>query len=291
MLYSMTGYGQAKAQFGDKTIKVDIRTLNGKNTDVRLKVPAAYRALELDVRKKVLAQIQRGKIDVSLTIDSPSGEENYAINKTLISQYFKELTSLDTELNASSQDILQMVMRIPNVVSIVAEDISKEEKAKVAEVVDLACQQLIAFREEDGRPLLDDLTTQSGIIKTLLDQVATHEAARVENLRARLTANIEKELEQERIDNSRFDQELFYYIEKLDISEEKTRLAQHLLYFNEVLNDKNSVKGKKLTFISQEIGREINTMGAKAQDTNIQRIVVNMKDALEKIKEQIANIL
>jgi len=291
MLYSMTGYGQAKAQFGDKTIKVDIRTLNGKNTDVRLKVPAAYRALELDVRKKVLAQIQRGKIDVSLTVDSLAGEENYAINKTLISQYYKELTSLDSELNACSQDILQMVMRIPNVVSVVAEDISDEEKSKVAEVVDLACQQLIAFREDDGKPLLDDLTTQSCIIKTLLDQVDTHEASRVENLRARMTANIEKELEQERIDNSRFDQELFYYIEKLDISEEKTRLAQHLSYFNEVLNDENSVKGKKLTFISQEIGREINTMGAKAQDTNIQRIVVNMKDALEKIKEQIANIL
>lgn len=287
----MTGYGQAKAQYQDKTIKVDIRTLNGKSTDVRLKVPAQYRSIELDIRKSVLAQIQRGKIDVSISVDSPSGEENYAINKGVISQYYDELSSLNTELNASNTDILQLVMRIPNVVSVKDEEISTDEASAVSATVSQACQNLMEFREADGKPLRDDLAEQSGIIQSLLNETPQHEATRLENLKTRMNANIQKHLEQERIDNSRFDQELFYYIEKLDISEEKTRLAQHLSYFNEVLNNDDTIKGKKLTFISQEIGREINTMGAKAQDTNIQRIVVNMKDALEKIKEQIANIL
>lgn len=291
MLYSMTGYGQAKAQFQDKTIKVDIRTLNGKNTDVRMKVPTPYRSIELDIRKSVLSKVQRGKIEVTVSVDSPSGEEHYEINKGLIAKYFEEITMINNELGASNPDILQLVMRIPNVLSLVEQEVSDSESEAVIEVVLLACENLIEFREADGKPLLDDLLEQSSRIKTLLDNVPEHEEARLENLKSRMNANIKKHLEQERIDNSRFDQELFYYIEKLDISEEKTRLEQHLSYFSEVLNNSDSVKGKKLTFISQEIGREVNTMGAKAQDINMQRIVVNMKDALEKIKEQIANIL
>ncbi len=287
----MTGFGQAKAPYGDKTIKVDIRTLNGKSTDVRLKVPNQYRSLEMAIRKQVLAKLQRGKIDVNVAIESPLGEEKYTLNPDLIKAYYADLKDINDSLGAETQDLLQLVMRIPNVISASEDEISAEESDLVKSIVNTASDALMDFRAEDGKSLSDDLLTQIGNISSLLDDLLNHEANRLLNLKARLTANIEKELSQERIDNSRFDQELFYYIEKLDISEEKTRLAQHLKYFKEVVENTDSPKGKKLTFIGQEMGREINTLGAKAQDTNIQKLVVNMKDSLEKIKEQIANIL
>lgn len=291
MVYSMTGFGQAKAQYEDKTIKVDIRTLNGKSTDVRLKVPNQYRSLEMVIRKQVLNTLQRGKIDVNISIESPLGEEKYSLNPELIKSYYNELKAVNDSLNANTSDLLQLVMRIPNVVTASEDEMSESEKALVKSTVDQACNTLMDFREEDGKSLSDDLITQVSNIASLLDELPGHEAKRLESLRSRLTANIQKELKQERIDNSRFDQELFYYIEKLDISEEKTRLAQHLKHFKEVVESTESPKGRKLTFIGQEMGREINTLGAKAQDTSIQKLVVNMKDSLEKIKEQIANIL
>jgi len=287
----MTGFGQAKAQYEDKTIKIDIRTLNGKSTDVRLKVPNQYRSLEMTIRKEVINQLQRGKIDVNLSVESPLGEEKYTLNPTLIKSYYSELKEVNDALQANATDLLQLVMRIPNVVSTSESELSDNETELVKTLVEKACSALMDFRAEDGKSLSDDLLTQVGNISTLLDKLPTYEESRLENLRSRLTANIQKELKQERIDNSRFDQELFYYIEKLDISEEKTRLAQHLKYFKEVVENTESPKGRKLTFIGQEMGREINTLGAKAQDTNIQKLVVNMKDSLEKIKEQIANIL
>jgi len=291
MVYSMTGFGQSKAQYEDKTIKVDIRTLNGKSTDVRLKVPNQYRSLEMTIRKQVLAKLQRGKIDVNVSIESPLGEEKYSLNPELIKSYYSDLKSINDSLGANASDLLQLVMRIPNVVSATEDTISQDETDLVKSIVDKASDALMDFRAEDGKSLSDDLLTQTSNINSLLDELPVHEAKRLENLKSRLTANIEKELSQERIDNSRFDQELFYYIEKLDISEEKTRLAQHLKYFKEVVENTESPKGRKLTFIGQEMGREINTLGAKAQDTDIQKLVVNMKDSLEKIKEQIANIL
>lgn len=287
----MTGFGQSKAQYEDKTIKVDIRTLNGKSTDVRLKVPNQYRSLEMTIRKQVLAKLQRGKIDVNVSIESPLGEEKYSLNPELIKSYYSDLKSINDSLGANASDLLQLVMRIPNVVSATEDTISQDETDLVKSIVDKASDALMDFRAEDGKSLSDDLLTQTSNINSLLDELPVHEAKRLENLKSRLTANIEKELSQERIDNSRFDQELFYYIEKLDISEEKTRLAQHLKYFKEVVENTESPKGRKLTFIGQEMGREINTLGAKAQDTDIQKLVVNMKDSLEKIKEQIANIL
>ena len=291
MVYSMTGFGQAKAQYEDKTIKVDIRTLNGKSTDVRLKVPNQYRSLEMTIRKQVLHQLQRGKIDVNISIESPLGEEKYTLNPSLIKSYYSELKAINDTLDANATDILQLVMRIPNVVTSSEDALSESETEIVNTLVSKACDSLMEFRAEDGRSLSEDLITQVNNIGTLLDDLPGYEESRLENLRSRLTANIQKELKQERIDNSRFDQELFYYIEKLDLSEEKTRLAQHLKYFKEVVENTESPKGRKLTFIGQEMGREINTLGAKAQDTNIQKLVVNMKDSLEKIKEQIANIL
>jgi len=204
MVYSMTGFGQSKAQYEDKTIKVDIRTLNGKSTDVRLKVPNQYRSLEMTIRKQVLAKLQRGKIDVNVSIESPLGEEKYSLNPELIKSYYSDLKSINDSLGANASDLLQLVMRIPNVVSATEDTISQDETDLVKSIVDKASDALMDFRAEDGKSLSDDLLTQTSNINSLLDELPVHEAKRLENLKSRLTANIEKELSQERIDNSRF---------------------------------------------------------------------------------------
>ncbi len=290
MVYSMTGYGQASKQYNDKTILVDVKTLNGKSTDVRIKAPHIYRSKELDIRNLVLNYAHRGKIDVTVTIESPSGEEAYVINTALIQQYYSELQALTQQYN-NQNDILQSIMKIPNVVTLSTEELDLREWKTVLEAIHAAGKQLVSFRNQEGKGIYDDLLTNTTTILSLLEQVPQYEEERINKLRKRLQSNIEQEVSKEQYDPNRFEQEMFFYIEKLDISEEKARLSHHCKYFIEVLNTDDQVKGRKLSFISQEIGREINTLGAKAQDNNLQKLVVNMKDALEKIKEQIANVL
>jgi uncharacterized protein (TIGR00255 family) len=291
MVLSMTGYGQASFQFKDKKIKVEIKSLNGKTSDIRCKVPGSYKEKEIQLRKNLIDKAFRGKFDYTLSIESDKGDDEYGLNKSLFRKYYKELMELKEELNIESGDIIQSILRIPNVVGSLSEDVDEEEWKVVIQASDAAIKALNGFRAEEGKAAEKDMNDAAGIISDLLQKIEPYEVGRIETLKERFRKNLEDFLTDEKVDRNRFEQEIIYYLEKLDINEEKVRLAQHCKYFNEVMNSGNPAIGKKLGFIAQEMGREINTLGAKANEKNIQQMVVSMKDALEKIKEQIANIV
>lgn len=291
MVLSMTGYGQASFQFKDKKIQVEIKSLNGKTSDIRCKVPGSYKEKEIQLRKNLIDKAFRGKFDYTLTIESDKGDDEYGLNKSLFRKYYRELMELKEELNIESGDIIQSILRIPNVVGSISEDVDEEEWKVVLQTSDAAIKALNNFRAEEGKAAEKDLKDAAGIISDLLIKVEPFEGGRIETLKERFRKNLEDFQTDEKVDRNRFEQEIIYYLEKLDINEEKVRLAQHCKYFDEVLNSGNPAIGKKLGFIAQEMGREINTLGAKANEKNIQQMVVSMKDALEKIKEQIANIV
>lgn len=287
----MTGFGQASNQFKDKKIQVEIKSLNGKTSDIRCKVPGSYKEKEIQLRKNLLDKAFRGKFDFNLTIESDKGDDEYGLNKALFKKYYRELMELKEELNIESGDIVQSILRIPNVVGAINEEVDEEEWEVVLKTSDEAIKALNNFRAEEGKAAERDLKEASTAISDLLEKIEPYEAGRIETLKERFRKNLEEFQTDEKVDRNRFEQEIIYYLEKLDINEEKVRLSQHCKYFNEVLNDGNPEIGKKLGFIAQEMGREINTLGAKANEKNIQQMVVSMKDALEKIKEQVANIV
>lgn len=287
----MTGYGQASNQFKDKKIQVEIKSLNGKTSDIRCKVPGSYKEKEIQLRKNLMEKAFRGKFDFTLTIESDKGDDEYGLNKALFRKYYQELMDLKDELGIESGDIIQSILRIPNVVGAVNEEVDEEEWKVVLQTSDDAIKALNNFRAEEGKAAEKDLKDASGAIARLLKEVEPHEGGRIDTLKERFRKNLEGFQTDEKVDRNRFEQEIIYYLEKLDINEEKVRLSQHCKYFNEVLESGNPAIGKKLGFIAQEMGREINTLGAKANERNIQKLVVSMKDALEKIKEQVANIV
>ena len=291
MVLSMTGYGQASNQFKDKTIRVEIKSLNGKTSDIRCKVPASYKEKEIQLRKNLMDRAYRGKFDFTLTIESDKGDDEYGLNKALFRKYYRELTELKEELEIKEGDIIQSILRIPNVVGAVNEEVDEEEWNFVLQTTDAAIDALNNFRAEEGKAAEKDLKVGAQSILEFLQQVGPFENERIVNLKGRFRKNLEDFQTDEQVDRNRFEQEIIYYLEKLDINEEKVRLAQHCKYFNEVLDSGNPAIGKKLGFIAQEMGREINTLGAKANDKNIQKLVVSMKDSLERIKEQVANIV
>jgi len=291
MVLSMTGYGQASKAFKDKTIRVEIKSLNGKTSDIRCKVPGSYKEKEIQLRKLVLEKAFRGKFDFSLTIESEKGDDEYGLNKLLFKKYYKELTDLHNELDIPQGDIVQSILRIPNVVGAINEEVDEEEWAQVILTCEEALGALNSFRATEGTAAEKDLREAASNIASLLKDVEQYEDGRIETLKERFRRNLEEFNQDEQVDRNRFEQEIIYYIEKLDVNEEKVRLAQHCKYFDEVINSDTNVIGKKLGFIAQEMGREINTLGAKANEKNIQQIVVSMKDSLEKIKEQVANIV
>lgn len=291
MILSMTGYGQASREFKDKTIRVEIKSLNGKTSDIRCKIPGSYKEKEIQLRKLVLEKAFRGKFDFSLTIESEKGDDEYGLNKLLFKKYYNEITELQKELGIESGDILQTILRIPNVVGSLNEELDEEEWVVVLATCEDALTGLTNFRAEEGTAAEKDLVEASANIAQLLKDVEQYESGRIETLKERFRRNLEEFNQDEQVDRNRFEQEIIYYIEKLDINEEKVRLAQHCKYFDEVMNSDSMEVGKKLGFIAQEMGREINTLGAKANQKNIQQIVVSMKDSLEKIKEQVANIV
>ncbi len=291
MILSMTGYGQASREFKDKTIRVEIKSLNGKTSDIRCKVPGSYKEKEIQLRKLVLEKAFRGKFDFSLTIESEKGDDEYGLNKLLFKKYYNEITELQKELGIEGGDIVQTILRIPNVVGGLNEELDEEEWEVVLTTCEDALDALTNFRAEEGTAAEKDLVQASANIAQLLKDVEQYEAGRIETLKERFRKNLEEFNQDEQVDRNRFEQEIIYYIEKLDINEEKVRLAQHCKYFDEVMNGESMQVGKKLGFIAQEMGREINTLGAKANQKNIQQIVVSMKDSLEKIKEQVANIV
>lgn len=289
MLLSMTGYGRSTKNYQDKIIAIEIRALNSKHTDVRFKIPQNYREREVQFRKIVLDKAERGKMDLLIEVKSENGDDEYGLNRKLFMRYHRELKQLTEELDLPQNDIVQAIMRIPNVVSAAHESITSEEWAIVEDALNDALDKFTAFRHTEGQAMETDLSLRVNNIADLLQQLHPYEKERVVRLRQRLKQSLEEHLNKDKIDENRFEQEVLFYLEKMDVTEEKVRLEQHCKYFLEVLQKKNTQKGRKLSFISQEMGREINTLGAKAYSSEIQRIVVQMKDELEKVKEQVAN--
>jgi len=290
MLLSMTGYGRSSRRYGDKNISVEIKSLNGKTSDLRLRVPANFKEKEIAIRKIILKGCSRGKIDANIEITSESGEDGYGLNKTLFTRYLNELEGLEIP-KGNNSDYVQAILRIPNVIKSEDKELDEGEWDVIKEVTNEALANLKNFRKEEGDMTKVDFHTRVTSIQNNLEQIAPFESRRVDKLKERLKSKLEEYISNEKVDQNRYEQEVIYYLEKLDINEEKVRLSQHCKYFLEILENEGSEKGKKLGFISQEMGREINTLGAKAQDADIQQRVVGMKDELEKIKEQVLNII
>lgn len=291
MILSMTGYGRATGVFSGRTYTIDIKTLNGKISELRLKAPNYLRSKEIELRKFLYDDIKRGKMDVIISATSQDSDSDYQLNTALIETYYRQLSALSDKLGLSGQDFLQTIIRIPSVVQASEEQISNEEWLFVQALTRQALEQLFQFRLAEGKSLETDLQARSRTIAQLLNQVPQYEAERNQRMRDKLHRQIEENLQKENYDINRLEQEIVYYLEKLDIHEEKVRLKQHCEYFDEVLMEEDPDVGKKLNFISQEMGREINTLGSKAQYSSLQQIVVQMKVELDQIKEQLANIV
>ena len=291
MLLSMTGYGRAVNTYQEKTITVEIRSLNSKFTDLRIKSPQNYRDKESIIRKVVTTRTQRGKIDITIDVKSAAGDGEFALNQSLFKKYYQELSELSGTLNMPQGDILQAILRLPNIVAPDEATVDEEEWTAVEQTMNDAITVFTDFRREEGAAMEQDCTDRINSITELLGHIEPHESARVERLRNKINRNMEEYVGKDNIDANRFEQEILYYLEKIDITEEKVRLSQHCKYFLEELGTSKTLKGKKLSFISQEMGREINTLGSKANSSDIQHIVVKMKDELEKIKEQVANTI
>ncbi|MBN8684462.1 MAG: YicC family protein [Chitinophagales bacterium] len=291
MLLSMTGYGRAGGSFGEKMITVEIRTLNSKLTDVKLRIPGEYKEKEVELRKQITDHAERGKIEVNIDVQNLDGSVNVSLNEALFKGYYRELSRLVNELGMQNSDLLQSILRIPNVVSSPAGEVDEDEWEAVTGVVGLALDHLRHFRRQEGKALEADLRLRVANILLLLAEIAPYEQQRLTRMRERLQGNLEENFKKDKIDTNRFEQEILYYLEKMDINEEKVRLEQHCKYFIEQVENPKVSAGRTLGFLSQEMGREINTLGAKAYDADVQRLIVQMKDELEKIKEQLANIL
>lgn len=299
MIYSMTGYGKAECQVANnKKLIVEIRSLNSKSLDLNVRIAAQLRSKELEIRTLIGQRLERGKIDLSIYYqDAAQGEAANTflpINREAFAYYYKELISLQQELGwANNQDIVATIMRMPDVTKVQdAGEISDDEWAVVLQTIEEAIQQFNAFRMQEGASLYNMFYEKLDAIATLLAEVEPYEQSRVEKIKARIEANLEQlsAATQQAIDRNRLEQEMIYYIEKLDINEEKVRLTNHLKYFRETMGETAGV-GKKLGFIAQEMGREINTLGSKSNQSEMQIIVVKMKDILEQIKEQVLNVL
>lgn len=294
MIKSMTGFGKGEASFGTKKITVELRSLNSKQLDLNIKLPALYRQSETELRNLVSQRLQRGKVDVFVTVESQQTETSAHINKEMLAAYAAELREAARYAKLNDAGVgydsaaLQVLMRLPDVVSVEAERVTEEESAALLAAATDAVERLDAFRVQEGAVLIADLLRRVDLIETFREEVVPFEKARTETIRARILDNLSK-LGVE-VDRNRLEQEMIYYLEKLDITEEKVRLANHCRYFREVAAGEEA-PGRKLGFIAQEMGREINTMGSKANESNIQILVVRMKDELEKIKEQVLNIL
>lgn len=291
MLLSMTGYGRSQGSFGDKSITIEVRALNSKVTDIKMRLPGDYKEKEVELRKLITDHAERGKVDLVIEVQNADGAANVSLNEALFRGYHRELTRLSEELGIRQDDMLATLMRIPNVVATPSGEIDEAEWEAVCKVLNTSLNQLKAFRRQEGVVLEADLRLRITNIMGLLVEVAPFEAERFVRMRERLRNNFDEALGKDNFDQNRFEQEVLYYLEKMDMSEEKTRLEQHCKYFLEQMDQKTEAVGRTLNFISQEIGREINTLGAKAYDSDIQRVVVQMKDELEKVKEQLANVL
>lgn len=300
MIYSMTGYGKAENQVANnKKLVVEIRSLNSKSMDLSVRIAPQLRSKELDIRTLIAQRLERGKIDLSIYYQDAAQGENTAtfapINREAFAYYYKELTALQSELGwTNHQDIVLAILRMPDVTKVQdCGDVSDEEWAVVLQTIEAAIVQFNVFREQEGTSLYQMFSEKLDAIAGLLAEVEPYEQSRVEKIKTRIEANLEQlsAATQQAIDRNRLEQEMIFYLEKLDITEEKVRLTNHLKYFRETMDNEGSGVGKKLGFIAQEMGREINTLGSKSNQSEMQIIVVKMKDILEQIKEQVLNVL
>lgn len=288
MLQSMTGYGRATGTLLNKKVSVEVRSLNSKGTDVYLKVPNAFKSYELPIRKMIGETLKRGKIECFINEESIEGKTDINLNKELFLAYYHEIKSLVNSVGEDSADILTTILRIPEVLHPAEEEVSEEEWKVIEKLLEEALENVKEFRVEEGKSLIFDFHNSLDGIEKLLQEVPKYEDLRIEIIRERMKKAFEKLSEE--VDGNRFEQELIYYIEKLDINEEKKRLQHHIDYFRTTMATEEA-SGKKLGFITQELGREINTLGSKSYHVELQKIVVEMKDYLEKIKEQVSNTL
>ncbi|MDD4107695.1 MAG: YicC family protein [Prolixibacteraceae bacterium] len=291
MIKSMTGYGKAEFEVNKKKITLEIKSLNSKQTDINTRIPVLFREKELEIRKELSERLVRGKIDLTIYIENLGEESNSKINESILKSYFNQIKKVSMELDlATDHSSLQAALRLPDVIKTEYETLDEEEWTTIRSQMEKALQEIDNFRLREGESIESDIIENTKKIRELLIQISPFEEQRIEAVKKRLAENIGKLNLNGNIDQVRFEQELIYYIDKIDINEEKVRLENHCSYFLETINQPEA-NGKKLNFIAQEMGREINTLGSKAYQSNIQRLVVMMKDYLERIKEQLLNVL
>jgi uncharacterized protein (TIGR00255 family) len=287
----MTGYGKSMAELPGRSITIEIRSLNSKALDINLRAPSVYREKELEYRSLISQKLGRGKIDITITIESTDDKPVTMLNKNLALHYYAQLKDLATSIpEAGQSDLLSILVRMPEVLKSEKEELTEEDWTVISQATVRALEEVEKFRLAEGAELDRDFRLRIKRILGLLEDISPFEGSRIEIIRARYKAQLKEFFQENNYDENRLEQEMIYFLEKLDITEEKTRLKQHCDYFITTLDAKEA-PGKKLGFIAQEIGREVNTLGSKANDASIQKIVVQMKDELEKIKEQLANIL
>lgn len=291
MLRSMTGYGKAECLLADKKLTVEIKSLNSKQLDVNTRLPSLYKAKEINIRQVLASELERGKVECSFYYELSGEAVSGTINEPVVKDYYHQLYRISGELGLqASLELLTTVMRMPDTIRTERPELQETEWTLVEAALRKALEQVNIFRKQEGESLDDDLRQRVNAIMQKLEEVELYEKERIDQVRERIGKHLEEFSLKESIDENRFEQELIYYIEKLDVSEEKVRLANHCKYFMETLDDQGPA-GKKLGFISQEMGREINTLGSKANHKELQKLVVEMKDELERIKEQILNVL
>lgn len=291
MLQSMTGYGKASCELEDKTITIEIKSLNSKQFDLYFRLPNGYRDKEMEMRNELMNRIKRGKVEVNLSLEFREGKQATRINANIVKKYYQQLKSITEELGLPPDEpLLQAILRMPESLNNDKEVIDSAESVKLMQILHQALDELEKFRDNEGSALARDIADRIRLIESFLDQIEPFEKERSQFMRNKLESSLLEFIPKESLDKNRYEQELIYYLEKLDISEEKTRLRHHCNYFLEVMKEADQV-GRKLGFVAQEIGREINTIGSKANHSGIQKLVVLMKDELEKIKEQLMNVL
>lgn len=286
MIFSMTGYGKAEYNTQGLKLRIEVKSLNSKSLDLNFRVPSKFRGLELHARKALASSLYRGKVEVNVFEERVKSDEAAQLNTAVVAHYIKQLKAIQP---LSDEALLPLALRLPNVLAATNDELSDDEQASFLKTLHEASENLVSYRAQEGGSLEQDLKTQLKDIETQLEVIAKDAPTRIETRKAKLLEN----LEQLNVahDQDRLEQELVYYLEKWDINEELVRLKHHLDYFTTTLNEAMPTKGKKLGFIAQEIGREINTIGSKANDAGLQKRVVVMKDALERIKEQVLNAL
>ncbi len=291
MIKSMTGFGKTQCRLNNQDVSIELRSLNGKNLDISVKLPQAYREKEQDIRSLIAQTLVRGKIEMVMMSDQSNASSQYKLNKDLIEKYYHQISNLSRDLGAPVSDaLLPSLLRLPDVLQPETATAGEQEWSLLADAIKQSIELADSHRISEGEHLRKDILERIEKITALLSEIEPLEATRTESLKTKLYKAANSIKDDPAFDQNRFEQEMIYYLEKLDITEEKVRLGKHLEYFSDTLDAPVS-SGKKLGFIAQEIGREINTIGSKANDAGIQRIVVQMKDELEKIKEQLMNIL